>query len=106
MAEADRPTSDAAELWHSTPIAIVGMGGVFPGASSLDHFWRNIVDGVDVSREPPPGRWVLDASDAFSRAYAPDKVASTRACFVEHDPTIDDEGLDLDPHLIAGLDPL
>ncbi|MCH7870222.1 MAG: type I polyketide synthase, partial [Planctomycetes bacterium] len=106
MADADRPARDAAELWHSTPIAIVGMGGVFPGASSLDHFWRNIVDGVDVSREPPPGRWVLDPSVAFSREYAPDKVASTRACFVEHDPTIDDEGLDLDPHLIAGLDPL
>ena len=29
------------------PIAIVGMSGRFPGASSLAHFWRNVRDGVD-----------------------------------------------------------
>lgn len=28
-------------------IAIVGMAGKFPGANSLDQFWRNLVQGVD-----------------------------------------------------------
>ncbi|AKM45290.1 polyketide synthase [Burkholderia contaminans] len=28
-------------------IAIVGMAGRFPGAASIDAFWRNLVDGVD-----------------------------------------------------------
>ena len=82
------------------------MGGVFPGAANLDEFWANIVNRVDSSREPPPGRWTLDPADAVSEDVAADKVYSTRACFVEHDPPIDDEGLNLDPQLIAGLDPL
>jgi acyl transferase domain-containing protein len=28
-------------------IAIIGMGGRFPGASSLEQFWRNLRDGVE-----------------------------------------------------------
>ena len=28
-------------------IAIVGMSGRFPGASSIDQFWRNLCDGVE-----------------------------------------------------------
>ena len=28
-------------------IAIVGMAGRFPGARSVDEFWRNVSDGVD-----------------------------------------------------------
>jgi phthiocerol/phenolphthiocerol synthesis type-I polyketide synthase E len=29
-------------------IAIVGLGGRFPGATDLEQFWRNLMDGVDV----------------------------------------------------------
>ena len=28
-------------------IAIVGLGGIFPGAADLETFWRNIANGVD-----------------------------------------------------------
>ena len=71
--------SAAVDRWQRTPIAIVGMGGVFPGAASLDEFWANIVNRVDSSRAPPPGRWTLDPADAVSEDVAPDKVYSTRA---------------------------
>ena len=37
-------------------VAIVGVGGVFPGASGLEAFWRNVVDGVDTAREAPRGK--------------------------------------------------
>ncbi|HEV7757760.1 MAG TPA: beta-ketoacyl synthase N-terminal-like domain-containing protein, partial [Acidimicrobiales bacterium] len=43
------PTSDR--------IAIVGMGGVFPGAPTLDVLWQNVCDGVDAITDVPPGRW-------------------------------------------------
>ncbi len=56
-------------------IAIVGLGGLFPGADStsdhqsgqhLDQFWKNIQSGRDCSREVPTGRWLLDKADALS----------------------------------------
>ena len=38
------------------PVAIVGMGAVFPGAPDLDAFWSNIERGVDAISDVPPGR--------------------------------------------------
>ncbi|MCZ7649053.1 MAG: type I polyketide synthase [Planctomycetota bacterium] len=88
-------------------IALVGIGAVFPGASDLPGFWRNVRDGVDGAREAPPGRWPRD-----SRAYldprpgAPDRVYSARGCFLEpfeFSPTPD---LHVDAAWLAGMDPL
>jgi myxalamid-type polyketide synthase MxaB len=42
------------------PIAIVGMACRFPGASSLDAFWRIISEGIDATGEIPPSRWDVD----------------------------------------------
>jgi acyl transferase domain-containing protein/acyl carrier protein len=39
------------------PIAIIGMACRFPGADSLEGFWRLLRDGVDAIREVPPDRW-------------------------------------------------
>jgi phthiocerol/phenolphthiocerol synthesis type-I polyketide synthase E len=39
----DRP--DTAQ--HNSAIAIVGMAGRFPGAASIDEFWKNLCDGVE-----------------------------------------------------------
>lgn len=47
-----------------TPIAIVGMGGIFPDAPDLGAFARNIFAGRDAARPAPPGRWILDPRDA------------------------------------------
>jgi acyl transferase domain-containing protein/3-hydroxymyristoyl/3-hydroxydecanoyl-(acyl carrier protein) dehydratase len=75
------------------PIAIVGFGGVFPGARSLDEFWQLIERGVDASRPVPPGRWVLDPQRTLdSTPGTPDRVLTDRGCFIE--------GFQLDP---AGL---
>jgi acyl transferase domain-containing protein/phosphopantetheinyl transferase (holo-ACP synthase) len=40
----------------TTPVAIVGMGAVFPGASDLDAFWSNIERGFDAVRDVPASR--------------------------------------------------
>jgi acyl transferase domain-containing protein len=87
-------------------IAIVGVGGVFPGATSLADFWRNILAGRSASREVPPGRWTLPPEEAFDPTPArPDKVYSTRGCIVE---ATDGEwsGLAADAAWLAQLDPL
>ncbi|MBB3120971.1 non-ribosomal peptide synthetase [Pseudoduganella violacea] len=38
-------------------IAIVGLAGRYPGAETVDAFWRNLRDGVDSIREVPAERW-------------------------------------------------
>ena len=37
-------------------IAITGMACVFPGARTVDEFWRNIVNAVDSVTDVPAGR--------------------------------------------------
>ena len=89
-----------------TRVAIVGIGGIFPGSADPDRFWANIAAGVDATREVPAGRWAVDASEAFDpRVGQADRVYSTRGGFIE-DFRLDPEGLDLDPGLIERLDPM
>ncbi len=92
------------------PIAIVGLGGIFPGGSDLDDFWSLVRDGRSAAQEVPEHRWVLPpkiaASDSIGEA---DRVNSTRGCFLEATPPIDPR---LRQRLLAagvdpdGLDPL
>ena len=87
-------------------VAIVGIGGVFPGASDPEHFWANIVARIDATTEVPPGRWSLDPADAFDPEVArADHVYAKRGGFVQ-DFQLDPEGLDLDPELLSRLDPM
>ena len=88
-----------------SPIAVVGLGGLFPQAPDLDTFQRNIHARLDASRAVPPGRWVLDAQDAYDPVLALDKVYSKRACVVDGF-TFDPAGLHLDADTLHGLDPL
>ncbi len=65
-------------------VAIVGMGGVFPGVSSLAEFWRLIEAGRDACRTVPPGRWILDPASIQSRVPgSADAVLTDRGCFVD-----------------------
>ena len=50
-------------MGDASPIAVVGMGGLFPNAPTLETYWRNIVGRVDATREVPAGRWSLDPRD-------------------------------------------
>jgi acyl transferase domain-containing protein len=43
------------------PIAIVGIGCRFPGASNPEAFWQVLRNGVDAIAEVPPERWDIDA---------------------------------------------
>ena len=87
-------------------IAIVGFGGVFPGAQSPQDFWSNIERGNDAAVEVPSRRWYLDPDEAYSPEIATaDRVYSRRAGLLgEIDLDTDDLGIDAD--LLERLDPM
>ncbi len=76
-------------------IAIVGMGGVFPGAHDLAGFWRNVSQGVDSGRAASPDRWFLKPERALTAGGPqPDRVYSTWCC------PLDDAALEFDPAVL------
>ncbi len=42
------------------------MAGVFPGASTLDQFWHNILNKVDTTHEVPSDRWIIPPEAVLS----------------------------------------
>jgi phthiocerol/phenolphthiocerol synthesis type-I polyketide synthase E len=76
-------------LFSETDIAIIGMSGRFPGARTLDDFWRNLRDGIEsisffsdeelqasgipsfLSQNPNyvPARAILDDVELFDAAF-------------------------------------
>ena len=92
-------------LAHSTRIAIVGIGGVFPGSQNLEEFWDLIQGGSSATQSVPAGRWVLSNEDAYRASAADDHVYSTHGCFVE-DFQLDSSDLDVDAELLNQLDPM
>jgi len=92
-------------MMKRSPIAVVGMAGIFPGAPDLPTYWHNIVSKFDANREVSPDRWVADAERMVNRTPAQDRAFHRRGCFVDpvaFDPT----GFDLPPDLLQDLDPM
>ena len=98
----EHPDAGAA---FAEPVAIVGVGGIFPGARTLEQYWSLIERGVDTSRPVPKGRWILDPAQALDPVSASaDHVYTDRGCFV--DPfDLDVSGLNLPVEAVGGLDP-
>lgn len=97
----------------SQPIAVVGIGGIFPGALDLETFWNNVKNAKSASREMPENRWILPKEKIYA-PYQPsgvelDKLYSTRGCFVDDfsiTEYIDVDRYNLDPSFINTLDPV
>ena len=71
-----------AEPTPTVPVAIIGMGCLFPKADSLGRYWINIRDGVDAIREIPASHWNPD--DLFDAdPKAPDKTYARRGGFLD-----------------------
>jgi acyl transferase domain-containing protein len=86
-------------------IAVVGMSGVFPGATGTDLFWDNIARGVDATREVPATRWGAPSDWVFDRTPMPDKAYSRKACLVDGF-VFDGNGFARDPGSADHLEPL
>ncbi len=77
------------------PIAIIGMGSVFPQAHDLREYWHNIVNAVDCITDVPDSHWRIE--DYYDpNPAAPDKTYSKRGGFLPY--------VDFDP-MAFGLPP-
>ncbi|KJH66516.1 polyketide synthase [Chromobacterium violaceum] len=64
-AEAEEPRPAAQTADTETPedeglcnhIAVIGLGGYYPGADNIDRLWNNLAAGVDCMGEFPAERW-------------------------------------------------
>ena len=86
-------------------IAVVGMAGVFPGASDLDLFWQNIVQKKNTAHAVPDQRWIAAPQAMVDQKPSPDKAVSRKACLIT-DFDFDPAGFEIDPEVLTQLDPL
>jgi acyl transferase domain-containing protein/acyl carrier protein len=83
------------------PLAIIGLGGMFPGASNVKDFWKRLLEGYDATREIPKERWDIE------RYYGPDrkdKAYTKLGCFLDEFPKPSLE-MRIPPTAWASLDP-
>ncbi len=92
-------------LKDDSPIAVVSMAGVFPGASTLDRFWHNIVEKKDACGDIPENRWVARPADMVSALPAPDKAFHRRGCLIR-DFDFDPDGFAIPADRLRSLDPM
>lgn len=72
------------------PIAVVGVGAVYPGHLGRDGFWRDILAGRDNITEVPATHWLVD--DYYDEdPTAPDKTYCRRGGFI---PAVDFDPLE------------
>ncbi|MBA8951869.1 beta-ketoacyl synthase N-terminal-like domain-containing protein [Actinomadura namibiensis] len=90
------------------PIAIVGVGAVFPGAGSAAALWRNVRAGTDAITEVPAHRWDPDLyydPDAHRAAPRGDRFYCRRGGFVDDLATFDPARFGIMPAAVAGMEP-
>ncbi len=73
----------------NTPVAIIGIGCLFPKASGLKAFWRLLFQGIDAITDVPDTHWSIEEYfDTDPRAK--DKIYCSRGGFlspIDFDPT-------------------
>ena len=75
------PRENSQASGEATPIAIVGIGCLFPQANDVESFWNNIKQGTDAITEVPDTHW--KAEDYFNQdPKAPDQVYAKKGGFL------------------------
>lgn len=63
------------------PIAIIGLGAIFPGRGDVTGFWRDVFEGRDLLGPVPASHWL--AEDYYDpNPKAPDKTYGNRGGFI------------------------
>ncbi len=84
---ADKPGNTARDelILQKTPIAVIGLAGLFPDSKDINQYWDNIINEVDTIKDVPPSRWKIE--DYYDPdPGAADKTYSKRGGFI---PDID-----------------
>ncbi|WP_211246000.1 beta-ketoacyl synthase N-terminal-like domain-containing protein [Actinomadura oligospora] len=90
------------------PIAVVGLGAVFPGAGSAAELWANIRAGVDAITDVPPHRWdpaLYHDPSAYDGPPRADRFYCRRGGFVDDLATADPARFGITPADVPGIEP-
>ncbi|WP_433448996.1 beta-ketoacyl synthase N-terminal-like domain-containing protein [Streptomyces sp. CA-142005] len=92
---------------RQSPVAIVGMAVLLPGAPGLDAYWRNLRDGVDAIGDVPAGRWDVDyyRPGSATGPAAPDRIYCRRGGFVDGLAEVDVTRYGIMPASVPGTEP-
>lgn len=93
---------------RQTPVAIVGMAVLLPGAPDLAAYWENLRTGVDAITEVPAGRWDADYYDpaaAGGGPAVPDRLYCRRGGFVDGLAQVQPTRFGLMPNSVPGTEP-
>ena len=81
-AKTGKSTRKAKTTDGMTPIAVVGLGALYPGSGGRDGLWRDIVEGRDNISDVPESYWLVD--DHYDPdPQAPDKTYARRGGFID-----------------------
>jgi len=70
------------------PIAIIGVGCIFPGANNPTEFWDHLIHGRDLTTDATPDRWGADPADYYDPTRRnPDATYFLRGGYVQDSPT-------------------
>jgi acyl transferase domain-containing protein/NAD(P)-dependent dehydrogenase (short-subunit alcohol dehydrogenase family) len=95
--EARLSTADSA-----TPLAIIGIGCLFPGADNLSAYWARIGNGVDAITDVPPTHWRPE--DYYHPdPKAPDRIYTARGGFL-HTIPFNPAAFGIAPHSLEATD--
>ncbi|QUG99413.1 acyltransferase domain-containing protein [Saccharopolyspora erythraea] len=97
-------TPTAQRRLSDNPVAVVGLGALFPRSGDLGEFWSNVVEARDCIEEVPESHWSVD--DYYDPdPEAPDKTYCKRGGFV---PTVDFDPMEfgLPPNMLEVTDVL
>lgn len=86
-------------------IAVVGMGGVFPGAEDMKTFARNIMNRKTCVIDVPEDRWLISPDKVVASEYLPDTACSDRAGLIT-DFHFDPWGFRIASEYLSRMDPL
>ncbi|MGE6709873.1 beta-ketoacyl synthase N-terminal-like domain-containing protein [Hyphomonas sp. NPDC076881] len=65
----------------AAPIAVVGIGAIFPGRGDTTGFWRDIFEGRNLLTDTPPTHWLAD--DYYdANPLTPDRTYGRRGGFL------------------------
>ncbi|HZM70373.1 MAG TPA: SDR family oxidoreductase [Candidatus Cryosericum sp.] len=107
LSSSDRQTDQPLGGRHDSlkePVAIIGIGCRFPGASDPAAFWKLLRDGTDMITEVPADRFDI-ASVYDPRPAAPGKTQSRFGGFVRDVGAFDADFFRVSPREAARMDP-
>jgi acyl transferase domain-containing protein len=93
-------------LAHPTaaPIAVIGVGCRFPGASGPAEFWKLLENGVDAISDMPGNRWDV-ATRYDPDPEAPGKIATRFGGYLRDVDAMDPKRFGISPREAATMDP-